>query len=378
MRIVINCQLLSMHRSGVGRYIRDIVDALARIDNDNEYVLLINSRVKNGIFPVMKNIKKKLTKFPIQSAASRIIWEQLFLPLNLRQERADVAHFPGQSYPLLSFCCASVITVHDLTYNVYPETYTLSKRIYKNTVMHTAIARADKIIVDAKSTKKDILDRYGISEERIVVINCGLNDIFKQIKDFKLLENTREKLGLPQHFILHVGTLSPGKNLMSLLDAYAILKRKIDSLHKLVVVGPTGWLYDSIFERVSHLRLKDDVTFLGYIEDVDLVHIYNLADIFVLVSLYEGFGFPPLEAMACGTPVVTSNAGSLPEVVGEAALMVDPRDVEGLAKTMEKLLMDSALRDELIEKGFARTKLFSWEETARKTLAVYKEVGEKR
>ncbi|HDY67922.1 MAG TPA: glycosyltransferase family 1 protein [Candidatus Scalindua sp.] len=378
MRVAINCQLLSMHRSGVGRYIRDIANALARIDSDNEYVLFTNSRVKNGILPVEKNFRMKLTRFLIHSAGSRIIWEQLFLPLNLRQERVDVVHFPGQSYPLLPFRCASVITVHDLTYDVYPETYTLSKRIYKNTVMHMAIARADKIIVDAKITKEDILHRYDIAEGKIVVINCGLNDIFKQIKDSKSLENTREKFGLPQHFILHVGTLSPGKNLVSLLNAYAILKRKKNSLHKLVVVGPTGWLYDSIFERVSHLRLKDDVIFLGYVEDVDLVHIYNLADIFVLVSLYEGFGFPPLEAMACGTPVITSNAGSLPEVVGEAALMVNPLDVEGLAKVVEKSLMDSALRDELIEKGFARTKLFSWEETARKTLAVYKEIGKKR
>jgi glycosyltransferase involved in cell wall biosynthesis len=362
----------------VGRYIRDLVNTLARIDSDNEYVLFSNSRVKNGILPVTKNFRKKLGLFPIQNAGGRIIWEQLFLPVNLRQERVDVVHFPDQSYPILSLPCPSVITIHDLAYNIYPETYTFAKRVYKNTVMHTATARTGKIIVDAKSTKEDILDRYDISEEKIAVINCGLSKIFKQIPDFELLENTRKKFALPEHFILHVGTLSPDKNLTGLLDAYAILKRKIDSLPKIVVVGPRGWLYESIFKKILHLQLKDDVVFLGYIEDTDLVHLYNLADIFVLVSLYEGFGFPPLEAMACGIPVITSNAGSLPEVVGEAALMVDPHDVEGLAKTMEKLLMDSSLREELIEKGFTRTKLFSWEETARKTLAVYKEVGEKR
>ncbi len=375
MRIAINCQLLSIHRSGVGRYIRDLINGLAQIDSNNEYVLFANSKVKNGILPGTKNFRKKLSLFPLQNAAGRIMWEQLFLPIKLIQERVDIIHFPDQSYPILPLRCPSVITVHDLTYNVYPQTYTLAKRVYKNTVMRAAIARTDRIIVDAKNTKKDILETYNISEEKITVINCGLSEMFKEISDSELLENTRKKFALPEHFILHVGTLSPDKNLTGLLDAYAILKRKVGSLPKIVVVGPRGWLYESIFKKILRLRLKDDVVFLGYIEDIDLVHIYNLADIFVLVSLYEGFGFPPLEAMACGTPVISSDAGSLPEVVGEAALMVNPHDVEDLAKAVERLLVDSALRKELIKKGFARRKLFSWEETARKTLTIYQEAA---
>lgn len=371
MRIAINCQLLSMHRTGVGRYIRELVWALAHVDDENEYVLYANAQVPEGTFPSKGNFTVRLAQIPLLTAAARILWEQLCLPIALLQDQIDIVHFPDQSYPFLPLPCPSAITVHDLVFNIYPRTYTWGKRFYKNLAMKAAIDRADHIIVDSESTKRDVIQAYGISGERCSVIHCGLSEGFRPISDQSALDATRARFALPAKFILHVGTLAPDKNLASLIDAFVLLRQGFAVQHELVSVGPTGWLFNSLFRQVEEYGIQDEVHFLGYVGNDELARIYCLADILVFPSLYEGFGFPVLEAMACGTPVVTSNVSSLPEVAGEAALLVDPHHAPEIAEAIMTILKEEPVRNRLIARGFKRAQAFSWEQTAMRTLQVY-------
>ena len=375
MRIAINCQLLSMHRTGVGRYIRELVRALAQVDDENEYLLYSNPHVPEGTFPSKDNFTVKRARKPLLTATARILWEQLFLPVELLRDQIDVVHFPDQSYPLLPLPCPSAITVHDLVFKIYPQAYTWGKRFYKNLTMMPAIGRASHIIVVSASTKRDVIEAYGIPSERSSVIHNGLSKDFRPISNPSELDATRARFSLPAEFILHVGTLAPDKNLAALIDAFVMLREKNALEHRLVSVGPKGWLYDPLFRQVEKHGLQDEVQFLGYAGDEDLARIYSLADVFVFPSLYEGFGFPPLEAMACGTPVVTSNTSSLPEVVGDAALMVDPQDTAEIAEAIMTILGDSLVRKRLINRGFKRAEAFSWERTAMQTLQVYSAVA---
>jgi glycosyltransferase involved in cell wall biosynthesis len=224
------------------------------------------------------------------------------------------------------------------------------------------------VIAVSESTKRDLVERYGLSPDRIDVVYNGVDASFQpvpadQVNAFR----TRE--GLPERFILFVGTLEPRKNVVRLIEAYARLP---EGRPALVLVGSKGWLYDDIFARVEALSLKEKVRFAGYVSADALPYWYNAAELLAYPSLYEGFGLPPLEAMACGTPVVTSTASSLPEVVGDAALLVDPTDVEALSVAIEKVLSDEDLRRQMQAAGLAQAQHFSWETAARGTLESYR------
>ncbi|MGE5141576.1 MAG: glycosyltransferase family 4 protein, partial [Rudaea sp.] len=270
----------------------------------------------------------------------------------------------------------SVITVHDLAFLLYPRFLTRESARYYGQV-DLAARRASQIIAVSQSTKRDIIKLLGVPPERVTVIYEASHPIFRQLDHDRAREHVAERYGITQDFILFVGTIEPRKNLPTLLQAF---RRMLDVYHvdaTLAIAGKPGWLTDQMNENVSSLNLNDKVHFLGPVPNEELVYLYNAARVFALPSYYEGFGLPPLEAMACGTPVVVSNTSSLPEVVGDAGQMVDPNDVEAWSVSLSRVLTDKDLRNEMCEKGLRRTASFSWERTAREHLAVYRQAAGK-
>lgn len=373
MRIAINCQILSVNRVGVGRYTENLVNALAAVDRENEYVLLVSSRVDPAILPSGDNVSIVSTRLPIVGTKTRILWEQFWLPVVVASQNVDLVHFPDLSLPILPLLrCPYVVTVHDLTHYAFREAYTLGKFVYKRCTTPVAVRRARRMIADSESTKRDILAFFDVQEHRIATVYPGLTGTFRPIASQELAE-VRARLCLPERYILHVGSIDPRKNLVTLLNAYARLVKEDNLPHSLVVVGPKEFNYGPILEAAQGLNLQERLRFLGFVDDRDLVVIYNLAELFVFPSIHEGFGFPVLEAMACGVPVITSNASSLPEVVGDAALLVDPLDIGGLMEAIRRVLADDRLRQAMVEKGLQQASLFTWERAARQTLQVYKD-----
>ncbi|MFC1755619.1 glycosyltransferase family 4 protein, partial [Thermoproteota archaeon] len=240
-----------------------------------------------------------------------------------------------------------------------------------------SIKGADRIIADSQNTKNDILKYYGADEEKIKVVHLAPDKVYKPIQEKELLDKVRAKYNLISNTIFSIGIIEPRKNIANLLEAFKILKESYGLDYKLAIAGSKGkngdLPYNEVFHKVKELGLEKDVIFLGFVPREDVPLLYNIADLFAFPSLYEGFGLPVLEAMACGTPVVTSNISSLPEVAQDAALLVDPYNVGELAKAMQRVLTDKALQTQLCEKGLAQARKFSWEKTAKKIISIYEE-----
>ncbi len=270
--------------------------------------------------------------------------------------------------------CKKVVTFHDLSFVRYPEFFSLKRRLWHKFINPRKLAQeADRIIAVSESTKQDLVELYKIKPEKINIVYSGIGKKFK-VKSSKLkVQKIKKKYRLPDKFILFLGTIEPRKNLIGLIRAYELLRGKTHKLtnsqiHKLIIAGTKGWLYEDIFKIARQSKYSKDIIFTGFIEDEDKPYLYNLASLFVYPSFYEGFGFPPLEAMACGLPTITSNVSSLPEIVGDAGIMVDPYKPGELALAMEMILSDGELRQRLSEKGIEQAKKFSWKESAKSTL----------
>ncbi|MFQ6057444.1 MAG: glycosyltransferase family 4 protein [Anaerolineae bacterium] len=397
MRIGIDYTPAVQQRAGIGRYTRCLVDALAELDRENEYVLFAGTR---GGGPVRRDWPPnfRLRTVPLTDRHLAILWHRLRLPLpvDLLTGPVDLFHSPDFTLPPL-WQGKAIVTIHDLSFLRYPQGAEPNLRAYLERVVPRAVARADLVLADSQSTKKDLIELLGVESDRIEVVYPGVEARFRPLDDEDLLARVRARYGLDAPFILSVGTLEPRKNFVRLIEAYALLRERAAIPHRLVIAGGKGWLYEGIFARVEELGLEDDVRFLGFVPDEDLPALYNLADLFVFPSLYEGFGLPPLEAMACGTPVVTSNVSSLPEVVvtsahagpeygraqrqasvsarqGEAGLMVEATDVEGLAEAMERALGDRTWREEAVQRGLAQAGKFTWRAAAEKLVGLYEKV----
>ncbi|MBC8262859.1 MAG: glycosyltransferase family 4 protein, partial [Anaerolineales bacterium] len=274
-----------------------------------------------------------------------------------------------------------VVTVHDLGYLYYPQAHRLLDRLYLDLSTRYNARAAAHVIADSSATRCDLIERYSVEPDKITVVYPGYDDTtFRPVRDERAIETVKAKYDIIGDYILFVGTLQPRKNLIRLIEAFSNLQPPTSNLQppisniQLLIAGKSGWLYEKIFRRVEELGLEGTVLFPGYIAAEDLPALLSGARLFVFPSLYEGFGLPVLEALACGTPVVCSNASSLPEVAGDAALLVDPLDVEGLAAALERVLRDEELRAELIERGFEQVRKFSWERCARETLDVLERV----
>ncbi len=366
MRIGIDARLVYYSQAGIGQYILNLVRWLAKIDGDNEYVLL-QSRKDDTTIIGRDNFRRVSLWTP-----SHHRFEQQVLPAEIARLGLDVLHSPDFIPPFL-VNCRKVITVHDLAFLLYPQFLTRESAQYYGQI-DQAVRRADYIIVDSENTRRDLLRMLGVPPDKVSVIRLAANSIYRPLPLAEARQWVATKFGLIGDFILFVGTIEPRKNLPILLRAYRQLLDgyKIDA--DLVMVGEEGWLYDEVPALIRGLWLADRVRMLGHVSQEDLLYLYNAAEVLAHPAFYEGFGLTPLEAMACGTPVVVSNASSLPEVIGDAGLLIEPQDVDAWAAALWRVLTDDGLHDELSQKALARARFFSWERTARQTLGIYERV----
>jgi glycosyltransferase involved in cell wall biosynthesis len=366
MRIGIDARLVYYSQAGIGQYILNLVRWLAQIDGANEYVLLQSRKDQTTIIE-QANFRRVSLWTP-----SHHRFEQHALPAEIARLGLDLLHSPDFIPPFRANC-RTVITVHDLAFLLYPQFLTQESARYYSQI-DQAVRRADHIIADSKNTRQDTLRLQGAPADKVSVVYLAANPIYRPIPLAQARRQVAEKFDLTGDFILFVSTIEPRKNLPTLLRAYRQLLDAYKLDVTLVVVGGEGWLYEEIPALVKGLRLEERARFLGRIPDEELLHLYNAAGLLAHPAIYEGFGLPPLEAMSCGTPVVVSNAASLPEVVGDAGLLVDPEDVDAWAVALWRVFADDALHEELSQKALARSRFFSWERTARQTLSIYERV----
>jgi len=369
MKVGIVANALGSQHGGDETHFRNLIDALAVVDPDGDYTLFHSTPLRADLIPRARHMRRVLVR-PRNGLARLAVT----FPLALARERIDVAHVQWGAPPV---CPARlVISVHDLAYEHYPRFFTRASLLQHRLAIPLAVRQAAAVLTVSEFSKQDIARRYRVSPEKIVVAPNAAAPMFQPIHDEARLTAVRARYGAGARFILCVGALQPRKNLKTLIAAYVRLRRAGAIDHKLVLVGRAGWLFDDTFAAARASGYASELVFTGYVPDDDLVALYNAANLFVYPSLFEGFGIPPLEAMSCGTPVITSNTSSLPEVVGDAGLMVDPLDSEALARAMAEALDNTDLRARLAARGLERAALFSWEHTARAIAGVYRTVGE--
>ena len=377
MRIAIDCTAAVNQTAGIGRFVRSLVGGLSEVDQSNQY-LLLHAAAKNGLASYLPNGANFSTRpLAVPQRYLDLAWHRLALPLpiDLFVGRVDVFHSPDFVLPPVR-SAAGVLTVHDLAFLLYPECAEASLRAYLEKAVPRSVRRADFIVADSENTRNDVICLLGVAPERVGVVPGGVEPRFAPVEDPACHRPLRQRLGLGDSpFILSVGLIEPRKNLPSLFDAYRMLRDRRKVPHLLVVAGRRGWLSASTLEHAERSPYRADIRFAGFVAEDELPTLYSAASAFVFPSLYEGFGLPPLEAMACGTPTVVSRSSSLPEVVGDAALQVDPKDVEGLAAAIELLLLDDRLRAELRERGVQRARQYSWRSAACRQLEVYERLA---
>lgn len=377
MHIGINAQLLSFSQNyrngGISRYIRYLLSELASNAGPHDYTVFVNGPdTVTHLGIEHPRITFVLANWPEAKPAARVAWEQLTLPTLIRQRGIQVLHSPANVLPeFLPRGCASVVTLHDLAFLRMPEVLTRPKRMYHRTFTTRSLRRASLIVAVSASTSRDLTELLGISPQRIVTVYPCIDERFTRPVAEQELQAFRQRQGLEDGFLLYMGTLEPRKNIPTLLDAYARLRQMTGTRVRLVLAGGKGWLYDTIFSRVQQLGLETEVIFPGYVSDAEQPLWYRAARAFVYPSLYEGFGIPVAEALACGTPVITSTISSLPEAGAGIALTVDPYDVEAMATAMQTALSDSALRENCRSLASTVAERFSAAAMVRQTIAVY-------
>jgi glycosyltransferase involved in cell wall biosynthesis len=364
VRIGLDATPLLGPRTGVGYYTSRLLAAMLAADPEWRY-LLYSNRSLEPLEPALARAT------PVYSRLSgrRMVWMQCLLPPVIRSSRAQLCHFPNAMAPLWQQQ-PFVLTIHDASLFLYAHTHPLARLVSIRLILPLLARRAAAIITVSHHARNDLLRILHLPPEKVHVIYEAAPEEFRPVNDPAILNGVRQKYGLPPQFLLYVGTLEPRKNLRRLLRALHEIRRR-GYPHKLVMVGPPGWHLHHFYEEIERLSLQDRVSFTGYVPAADLPALYSLASLFVFPSLYEGFGLPPLEAMACGAPVLASNRTSLPEICGDAAHLVDPEDEAALVNAMLSLLSDDERRRELSRRGPVRARLFSWKQAAQETMTVY-------
>ncbi|HVG55387.1 MAG TPA: glycosyltransferase family 1 protein [Vicinamibacterales bacterium] len=371
MRVAIDARKL--HDFGIGTYIRNLLRQLARIDHDTDYVLLSSPTDLDVAAQLGPNFRSVLEPSPNYS-----LREQIHVPWVLHRERPDVFHAPHYVLPP-AIRCRSVVTIHDCIHLMFPQ-YLPNKAAYAyaRASMWAAVKRSSRILTVSEASKRDILHFFNVAPEKIEVVYNAIDDHFWLTPPEEEVARVRERYQLDHQFVLYVGNIKPHKNLVRLIDAFDELRRTGLEDLKLLIIGDEISKLPALRRAVHRHKLHKHVRFLGFVSDGTLRILYRLASVFVFPSLYEGFGLPPLEAMASGTPVVTSNQSSLPEVTGDAAVLVDPYDVDSLVDGIRRVLTDPALAAELRRRGPERAREFSWAHSVEKTRRVYEAVGLRR
>jgi len=368
-RIAINAHLLSgqdsYRRAGIHQYIYQLLCHLPQFSEDFTYTIYANHTADLDQNPHMRFVSATL---PTERPLARILWEQLLWPPALLRERADLLHSMAFVTPFWRPCPA-VVTIYDLSFIYYPERYPAFRRLYLTSQTRRSCRSARRVVAISESGRQDIHDLFGVPLSRIAVVPPGVTAAYHP-RPTAEVEAFRRREELPAQFLLHVGTLQPRKNLPVLLEALAQIKRP-ELL--LVFIGGKGWYYEEIFARVKALKLEEQVRFTGYVADETLPLWYNAATIFVFPSIYEGFGMPVLEAIACGTPVIAADTSSIPEVVGGAARLFAPHDVNVLAEHLQTMLGNPGVMAAMRAHGLEQARNFSWANSAQQMITVYEE-----
>jgi len=395
--------------SGVSEYTLNLIKEILKLDTANEYRLFYNSFGSCLNIPKFTEKNVRLVKYNYPNKLLNYLLFKFFnYPKIDRELEADIFFMPHINFIGLSSIGKSLIAVHDLSFLRNPEFFSRRKNFWHKMInVKKLIKRFNQIVAVSENTKRDIVELCGVSQDKIKVIYSGVGEKYRKINfQFSLVEpkqpifsgrartsnfqtnynsqisklnadrirllEVKNKYNLPDKFMLYLGTIEPRKNVEGIIKAYNELRVTSYELrdYKLVIAGGRGWKSDNIYKEWRRSRFKDDIKFLGYISSEDKVYLYNLASVFVYPSFYEGFGFPPLEAMACGVPVITSYAASLPEVAGGAVLMIDPYNINDMARALQEVLTDESLKNKLIGLGLECVKKFSWKNTAKEYLEI--------
>lgn len=383
MNIMVDGEPLLKKQTGIGRYTKLLIDHLSQID-DLKVQILFNRVLNTSKYRsyvdhhyLGKRVTSANRRYPYKlirhlGRFGRLLYRY---PIDLFSKSPDNGFiFHATNFITLPTIKAiNIVTVHDLAFLRYPET--TDERIYRHhtTWLPYSLKQADHIIVDSYQTKQDLIDYLSVEEHRISVVYLAADEKFTRKTDEEI-KKVRKKYALPDSYILFVGTVEPRKNLITLIEAFSILRDKYHVKEKLVVVGARGWKSSSLFRRIDELHIGDNVIFTGYVDDRDLPAAYSGASIFVFPSLYEGFGLPILEAMQCEVPVVASSVSSIPEVLGDAGILVNPFDADEWAESIYGLLQNEMLRGIFVQRGLKRVSNYSWRKVAEETLSVYRMV----
>lgn len=371
MRIAIDAHSIGTELGGNESYASNLIEALAEIDSINDYTLFVTRR------EALERFKNRWPNFSVRATLPHtpLIRIPLTLSAELRKNPVDVLHVQFTAPPFAP--CPVVTTIHDLAFEHLPQTFKRRSSMQLRLTVRSTARRAAHIITVSEYSRRDIMETYGVAPERISVTLESAPASFAPVTDEKELAHVRNLYGIEGDYILSVGSIQPRKNLGRLIAAYSGLRhaRPEGKLPQLVLVGKCAWLYDETLRTIKELEVSNSVILTGYVPKDHLPALYSGALFFVYPSYFEGFGLPPLEAMKCGAAVIVGNKTSLPEVVGDAGLLVDPFDVNDIAGAMEKLMGDAGFRSRLRAKGLERAKLFDWRETARRTLGVYEKAA---
>jgi len=366
-RVGINAHLLSgeagYRRAGIHHYIAQVLRYLPCEEDGLDYTVFTRHQAD---FLHRPGLATRRSRWPTERRLVRIAWEQLAWPWLAMRQRLSLLHSMAFVTPVLS-PCPSVVTVYDLSFVYFPDRFPAWQQFYLQRQTARSCRQARRVITISESSRQDVHHFLGAPLAKIDVVHPGVDDVYRPLLAADVEAFCRHR-GL-ERFILHVGTLQPRKNIPTLIEAFARLP---DPTLQLVLVGGKGWLFAEIYERVKTLGLQERVRFTGYVPDDELPFWYNAADLLVFPSVYEGFGMPVVEAMACGTPVVAAESSSIPEAAGAAGLLFLPYDVAGLAERMAAVLSDAALSSSMRQKGLEQARHFSWERAGRETAAVYR------
>jgi glycosyltransferase involved in cell wall biosynthesis len=365
MRIAFSARGLSISSGGARQFIKSLIPALAECRDSDQLFVLYNHGQFRGLAADCQEI--------VMESPNKMWWDFVLLPRMLRKLRIEAAIFPKNVIPLFTGC-ANYVVIHDLAYFV-PElnAYPWLDTIYMRTLLPRSVRRADGVFAVSENTRRDVLRYTGCDPAQITVTYEAADPAYAPVHDPDCLRAVREKYHLPAQFVLYTGSLSPRKNLVRLLQAFARTCAQVP--HQLVLTGSKSWKDRSVYEMMDTLNLRGRIEQVGYVEEKDMPALYTLAGAYVYPSLYEGFGLPVLEAMQCGCPVVASHASSIPEVAGDAALLIDPYDVGAIAEAIHKVLTNPPCRERLIAAGLHRASLFSWRRCAETMLNVVRARG---
>lgn len=365
MRIGISAEFISMKSGGPESYIANLLKALMMIDNNNDYNLYVINQEALSDF----NIPDNFNICPLK-LYNPWIRNTVIMPIELARRPVDILHV--QNVVPLGYRGKLVVTIHDISFEIYPETFPRAMRLRLSMLVKSTARKANLVLTGSENTKKDLIELYRIPAEKIEVIPYAHNRIYRPIKDQGQIERIKLKYGIHGNFVLYAGTLQPRKNIVGLIKAWDIVRQKYKLKYKLVIVGKAGWLYSDILRMIQNHTHSEDIICAGYIRDDEMPFIFNAASVFIHPSFYEGFGLTVLEALACGVPVIASNNSSLPEVVGDAGILINPYNHEEIADAIYKIVTNPELRAHLISEGLQRSEKFSWEYTAQRTLDAYK------